>query len=121
MQGSDTPPKFIHLTYKPAGAAAGLPKLAFVGKGVTFDTGGYNLKAGPGSLIDKMKFDMGGSAAVFGAARALAELAPQNVEVHFISAACENMINGVALRPGDVLCRRRGRRWRSATRTRRGG
>lgn len=102
LQGSDEPPKFIHLTYSPPGAS-NPPKLAFVGKGVTFDTGGYNIKAGPGSLIEKMKFDMGGSAAVFGAARAIAELAPQNVEIHFISAACENMINGKAFRPGDVL------------------
>lgn len=102
MQGSDAPPKFIHLTYKPAGGAAAT-KIAIVGKGVTFDTGGYNLKAGPGSLIEKMKFDMGGAAAVFGSARAIGELAPKAVEIHFISAACENMVNGKALRPGDVL------------------
>ena len=49
-----------------------------------------------------MKFDMGGAAATFGAARAVAELRPA-VEVHFISAACENMVNGAAYRPGDVL------------------
>jgi leucyl aminopeptidase len=100
MQGSESPPKFIHLTYKPPGEVKEV--LAIVGKGVTFDSGGYNLK-GPGSLIEKMKFDMGGAAATFGAALSVAEIAPENVEVHFISAACENMINGGAYRPGDVL------------------
>jgi leucyl aminopeptidase len=101
VQGSAAPPKFIHLTYKPPGDVKEV--LAIVGKGVTFDSGGYNLKAGAGSLIQKMKFDMGGAAATFGAALAVAELAPANVEVHFISAACENMISGGAYRPGDVL------------------
>jgi leucyl aminopeptidase len=101
LQGSDAPPKFIHLVYTPPGGAT--TKVALVGKGVTFDSGGYNLKSGPGSLIDKMKFDMGGAAAVFGAARAIAEMEPAGVEIHFISAACENMINGAALRPGDVI------------------
>ena len=46
---------------------------------------------------------MGGSASVLGAARAIAELKPNNIEVHFIVAACENMINGSALHPGDII------------------
>ena len=50
-----------------------------------------------------MKFDMGGSAAVLGAARAIAELRPKGVEVHVIVAACENMINGSAVHPGDIV------------------
>lgn len=47
-----------------------------IGKGLTFDSGGYNLKAGAGSMIELMKFDMGGAGAVLGAAKALAELEP---------------------------------------------
>uniref|UniRef100_A0A453LK09 Cytosol aminopeptidase domain-containing protein n=1 Tax=Aegilops tauschii subsp. strangulata TaxID=200361 RepID=A0A453LK09_AEGTS len=50
-----------------------------------------------------VKFDMGGSAAVFGAEKALAQIKPPGVEVHFIVAACENMIRGTGMRPGDIL------------------
>ncbi|KIZ00199.1 putative cytosol aminopeptidase [Monoraphidium neglectum] len=49
-----------------------------------------------------MKLDMGGAAAVLGAARALAELQPEGIQVHFITASCENMVSGRATRPGDV-------------------
>tara|TARA_B110001469_G_scaffold104260_1_gene103086 strand:- start:332 stop:550 length:219 start_codon:yes stop_codon:yes gene_type:complete len=63
-----------------------------VGKGLTFDSGGYNIKAGAGSMIEKMKFDMGGAGAVLGAARVLAEERPEGVETHFIIASCENMV-----------------------------
>ncbi|MEN9861107.1 MAG: hypothetical protein RLZZ515_1589, partial [Cyanobacteriota bacterium] len=59
-QGSDLPPKFIHLTYRPEGTAE--RRLVLVGKGLTFDSGGYNLKTA-GSQIEMMKYDMGGSAA----------------------------------------------------------
>ncbi|WP_320664004.1 leucyl aminopeptidase [Prochlorococcus sp. MIT 1223] len=99
-KGSDLEPKFIHLTYKPNSPAQ--KKIVMVGKGLTFDSGGYNLKVGA-AQIEKMKYDMGGSAAVIGAARAIGELAPENIEVHFIVAACENMINGSALHPGDII------------------
>lgn len=58
-----------------------LVQVAVVGKGLTFDSGGYNLKAGPGSMIEMMKFDMGGAAATLGAARILAQLQPEGVEV----------------------------------------
>ncbi|NDC34936.1 MAG: leucyl aminopeptidase, partial [Synechococcaceae bacterium WB9_2_112] len=70
--------------------------------GLTFDSGGYNLKVG-GSQIEMMKYDMGGSAAVIGAMRAIAELRPSGLEVHMIVAACENMINGNAVHPGDIV------------------
>ncbi|KAM2128133.1 hypothetical protein ACFX1R_007969 [Malus domestica] len=50
-----------------------------------------------------MKFDMGGSAAVLGAAKAIAQIKPVGVEVHFIVAACENMISGTGMRPGDIV------------------
>ncbi|KAG1659191.1 hypothetical protein FOA52_005669 [Chlamydomonas sp. UWO 241] len=101
-EASDEPPKFIHLTYKAPGGGAN-KKIGLVGKGLTFDSGGYNIKAGPGSMIEMMKFDMGGSAAVLGAARIIAEAQPEGVEVHIIVASCENMIAGKGLRPGDIL------------------
>ena len=98
-RASDIPPKFIHLIYKPAGTAK--RKVAIVGKSVTFDSGGLNLKTG-GSGIETMKMDMGGGAATLGAAKAIAQLKP-DVEVHFICAATENMISGHAMHPGDIL------------------
>lgn len=96
---SDLPPKFIHLTYKPSSTPR--RKLAIVGKGVTFDSGGLNLKVS-GSGIETMKMDMAGSGATLGAAKAIGQLKP-DVEVHFIVAAAENMISGHALHPGDIL------------------
>lgn len=98
---STNPPKFIHMRYSPAGAVT--TKLAIVGKGLTFDSGGYNIKTGPGCLIELMKFDMGGAAAVLGCAKAIAAIKPEGVEVNFIVAACENMISGGGMRPGDIL------------------
>ncbi|KAK4481917.1 hypothetical protein RD792_012830 [Penstemon davidsonii] len=99
---SANPPHFIHLCYKPPSGEV-KTKLALVGKGLTFDSGGYNIKTGPGCSIELMKVDMGGSAAVLGAAKALAQIKPTGVEVHFIVAACENMISGTGMRPGDVI------------------
>jgi leucyl aminopeptidase len=100
-EASLEPPKFIHLIYKPMNEAT--RKVAIIGKGLTFDSGGYNLKAGAGSMIDMMKFDMGGAGAALGAARVIADLKPPEVEIHFIIASCENMIDGKGLRPGDIL------------------
>lgn len=98
-QASELPPKFIHLTYKPEGTPK--RKVAIIGKGLTFDSGGLNIK-GAGSGIETMKMDMGGAAATLGAAKAIAQLKP-DVEVHFISAVTENMISGRAMHPGDIL------------------
>ena len=98
-KGSDLDPKFIHLKYSSKNARN---KVVLIGKGLTFDSGGYNLKVGA-SQIEKMKYDMGGSASVLGTARAIAELKPNNIEVHFIVASCENMINGSAMHPGDII------------------
>ncbi len=98
-QASDLPPKFIHLTYKPDGTPR--RKLAIIGKGVTFDSGGLNIK-GAGSGIEMMKTDMGGAGATFGTAKAIAQIKP-DVEIHFIVAATENMISGHAIHPGDIL------------------
>ena len=99
-KGSNLKPKFIHLTLNSVGAPK--EKIALVGKGLTFDSGGYNLKVGA-SQIEMMKYDMGGSAAVLGAAKALGAIKPEGYEIHFIVAACENMINGSAVHPGDVV------------------
>ena len=98
-KASELPPKFIHLTYKPSSTPQ--QKLAIVGKGLTFDSGGLNIK-GVGSGIETMKMDMGGAAATLGAAKAIGALKPA-IEVHFITAVTENMISGRAMRPGDIL------------------
>jgi leucyl aminopeptidase len=97
--GSELPPKFIHLVYRPEGTPR--KKVAIVGKGVTFDSGGLNIKP-TGSGIEMMKTDMGGAAATLGAAKVIGLLKP-DVEVHFISAVVENMISGRAMHPGDIL------------------
>jgi leucyl aminopeptidase len=101
-QASELPPKFIHLTYTPDHSPIA-HKVAIVGKGLTFDSGGLNLKVGAGSSIEIMKMDMGGAAATLGAAQAIAQMQPPHVQVHFIIATCENMISGRAMHPGDIL------------------
>lgn len=99
-KATEIPPQFIHLTYRPAGQVN--KKLAIVGKGLTFDSGGLNIKTSMAS-IGMMKTDMGGAGATFGAAKAIGEIKPPGVEVHFISAVTENMISGGAMHPGDIL------------------
>jgi leucyl aminopeptidase len=98
-KASELPPKFIHITYKPETTPN--RKVAIVGKSLTFDSGGLNIKV-TGSGIETMKMDMGGGAATLGAAKVIGQLKP-NVEVHFICAATENMISGRAMHPGDIL------------------
>ena len=97
--GSDEPPKLIHLTYRPKGVKP-KKRVALVGKGITFDSGGLNLK--PTGSIETMKCDMSGSAAVLSAMSALPDLNPA-VEVHGFMAMTENMPGGSAYKPGDVL------------------
>lgn len=96
-QGSSNEPRFIHLTYQPAKPKA---KLVFVGKGLTFDSGGLCIK--PAQGMGEMKSDMGGAAAVLALMDALIELKPA-VEVHGIVGAAENMPDAGAYRPGDVF------------------
>jgi leucyl aminopeptidase len=96
--GSEQPPKFIHLTYTPKGRSR--RRVAVIGKGITFDSGGLDLKTAEGML--RMKDDMSGAAAVLGIMKALPQLAPA-VEVHGLIAATENMPSGTATRPGDIL------------------
>lgn len=98
-RGSETAPQFIHMTYTPENGKVS-KKVGCVGKGLLFDTGGYNIKTG---MMELMKFDCGGSAAVIGAAKAIGSLKPEDVEVNFIVAACENMINERAYVPSDIL------------------
>jgi len=97
-QGSANPPRFIQLAYKPQNPASRV--IAMVGKGLTFDTGGYSLK--PSEAQISMKCDVAGAAAVLGAMRAIARLKPE-VEVRAYVAAAENMISGTAYRVSDVL------------------
>jgi leucyl aminopeptidase len=96
-QGSDEEPRFIHLTYKPKEAKK---KIALIGKGVTFDSGGLSLK--PSQAMEDMKVDMAGAAAVVNAVAALAQLGVP-YEVHAIAACTENMPSGKAYKLGDVL------------------
>ena len=96
--GSAEPPKFIHLTYASPGRRT--KRIALIGKGITFDSGGLDLKTSEGML--RMKYDMAGAAAVLGIMGALGRLRPP-VEVHGLIAATENMPSGTALRPGDIL------------------
>ena len=96
-QGSENPPRFIRLRYAPPGARA---RLDLVGKGLTFDSGGYSLK--PTESMTTMKGDMAGAAAVLGAMKSAALLGLP-VEIRGYIAACENMISGRAYRVGDVL------------------
>lgn len=102
-KGSENGPRVVHLVYRPR--TRPIARLAFIGKGVTFDSGGYNLKAG--EHMDGMKADMAGAAAVFGAIRALALLGAP-LEIHGVLGLVENMVSSRAFRPGDVLRTRAG-------------
>jgi leucyl aminopeptidase len=96
-QGSDNKPRFIHLAYKPQRPTG---RVVFVGKGVTFDSGGLCIKPAPN--MGDMKTDMGGAAAVLGLMEAVSALKP-SIEVHGIIGAAENMPDAGAYRPSDVI------------------
>ena len=97
-KGSDEPPRFIVLNHK--GGDKKQKPVVLVGKGITFDSGGISLK--PAAEMDEMKYDMCGAASVLGALRAAAELKlPLNITG--LIATCENMPNGRANKPGDVV------------------
>jgi leucyl aminopeptidase len=98
-QGSDVPPAMIVLRYAPENPAAE-DHLGLIGKGVTFDSGGISIK--PADGMEKMKYDMGGGAAVLGAMRALAQLKPR-VRITALVPTVENMVSGRAQRPGDIV------------------
>ncbi len=96
-KGSANPPRFIHIIYRPEKPRK---KIALIGKGLTFDSGGLNIK--PGDYMRWMKADKSGACAVLGIFRALGELKP-DVEVHGIIAAAENMPDGKSYRPDDII------------------
>lgn len=95
-QGSAVPPRLVHISYAPKKAKK---KFALVGKGITFDTGGLNLKAGPG--MEAMKSDMGGAAAICAATLAIAAL-KLPIAIHAWAPLAENMVSDTATRPGDI-------------------
>ncbi len=97
-KGSHNEPYLIHFNYKPEGKAK--KHIAFIGKGLTFDSGGLSLK--PAKGMGAMKHDMSGAAAVMGLMSVIAELKPE-YEVTAVIATCENMPDGRAYRPGDVI------------------
>jgi leucyl aminopeptidase len=106
-QGSAEKPKLIRLSYLPKNRRyAARPSIAFVGKAITFDSGGLSLKTAEGMM--DMKTDMAGSAAVLGAMRVIGEMHPP-FPVHGFIGACENMPSGTAYRPGDILVSRLGK------------
>lgn len=103
-QGSIEEARFIKLLYKPNGKAK--KKVALVGKGLTFDSGGLSLK--PPKSMETMKLDMSGGATVLGVMQVLAQLKPQ-VQVTGYVPATENMPSGTAQRPGDIIRYRNGK------------
>ena len=96
-QGSANPPRLLHISYTPNKARA---RYAFVGKGITFDTGGLALK--PANGMEAMKSDMSGAAAVIGAIFAIAEL-KLPVAIDAWAPLAENMVSENATRPSDII------------------
>ncbi len=99
-QGSSEPLRFITMEYRGARAKSTAP-VVLVGKGITFDTGGISLK--PGAGMDEMKFDMCGAASVLGVFKSLSVLRPDDLHVVGLIPTCENMPDGTAIKPGDVV------------------
>ena len=102
-KGSSQEPKFIHMKYTGKNPKK---KIAIIGKGICFDSGGLDIK--PASSMLTMKDDMSGAACVLGVMSALSKLQP-DVEVHGIIAACENMPSGTSYKPGDILTAKNGK------------
>ena len=103
-RGSEQEPRFVKLTYRPAGATR---SVALVGKGITFDSGGLSIKPTDGMMT--MKMDMGGAAAAIAAICAVAELGLAGVDVTTYAPLTDNMLGGDAQRPGDVFTARNGK------------
>lgn len=102
-QGSVNPPKFIHMKYSVENPKK---RIAIIGKGICFDSGGLDIK--PAASMLTMKDDMAGAACVLGIMSVISRLHPE-VEVHGIIAACENMPSGSAYKPGDILTAKNGK------------
>lgn len=103
-QGAENPPCLIHLKWRPKGSSS-LKPVAFVGKGITFDSGGMDIK--PASGMRLMKKDMGGSAAVMGIAQWVSETNYPH-PLDFYLAIAENAVDSRAFRPSDILVARNG-------------
>jgi leucyl aminopeptidase len=103
-QGSEQEPALITLSYEPPNAAG--PLLGFVGKAVTFDSGGISLK--PGAKMAEMKFDMSGGAAVISAVAAIARM-KLPVRIVAVVGATENLPSGRSVKPGDIVCASNGK------------
>ncbi len=100
-QGSEEAPALIVMRYEPEGGGGEeAPVFGLVGKGITFDTGGISIK--PADGMEKMKYDMAGAATMIGAMRAIAELKPKCRVISVVCSA-ENMPDGKAFKPGDVV------------------
>ena len=97
-RGSREPPRLVILEYR--GAARSQAPVVLVGKGVTFDSGGISIK--PGAAMDEMKFDMCGAASVIGAMEACATLG-LGLNLVALAPACENLPDGAANKPGDIV------------------
>ncbi len=104
--GSAYEPQLVHLTYTPSKVTKNTKHIALVGKGLTFDTGGYSLK--PGASMVNMKFDMAGSATVFGAFRAVALLGLP-VKVSCFLGMTDNAINSLATMPDSIVTAKNGK------------
>jgi len=104
-RGSENPPRFIHMKYVPEGKEP-VKKVAIIGKGLCFDSGGLDLK--PASSMLTMRNDMSGAACVIGIMSVLSKLKP-DIEVHGLIAACENMPSGKSYKPGDIVTARNGK------------
>jgi leucyl aminopeptidase len=98
-KGSENPPRLIHMVWRPEGPVK--RRIALVGKGITYDSGGYSMK--PAEFQVNMHLDMGGSAAVLGAAEAIGRLRPAGVEVHFIIPAAENLVSKKAYKVMEIV------------------
>ncbi len=104
--GSAYEPRLVHLTYEPARSNAKTKHIALVGKGITFDTGGYSMK--PAASMVGMKNDMGGSATVYGAFRtAVLEKSP--IKITCILAITDNAVNSMATFPDAIVAGRNGK------------
>ncbi len=102
-KGSDNPARFIHMKYVPQNP---VKRIAIIGKGLCFDSGGLDLK--PASSMLTMRNDMAGAACIIGIMSVIDKIKP-DVEIHGLIAACENMPSGKSYKPGDILTARNGK------------
>lgn len=98
-RGSRYQPRLVHVVVKPSGQVK--HRIALVGKGLTYDSGGLDIKVG--GHMKTMKMDMAGAATMFGATKALAELGLKNTELHWLSAFAENMVGPDSYKSDDII------------------